>query len=152
MVLNDNVWMLCITLFLLILTLEQNKSKTHKEHSSLPTSLLSLNGGKNEGMGSVSWPHFIYAELCLVSSAHEHRPVCVSHQVNCDRKSQTSALQCHREKRAIAFSTYSPIADNTHFSRTQFKYILTEQLVSSKNIHSNSVIFFLKSILIHPLK
>lgn len=50
------------------------------------------------------------------------------------------------------FSTYFPIADNTHFSGTQLKYVLTEQLVSSKNIHPNGIIFFLKNILIHLLK
>lgn len=52
----------------------------------------------------------------------------------------------------LIFSTYSSVADNTHFSRVQFKYILTEQLVSSENIHSNGIIFFHKCILIHPLK
>lgn len=65
---------------------------------------------------------------------------------------ETPVSRRHWEKWATAFSTYFPIADNTYFSRIQFKYLLTEQLVSSKNIHSNGIIFFLKSIFIHPLK
>lgn len=115
-------------------------------------------GGRGEETGTVPRTghlsgHFIYAETCLACLAHEHRPLCVLHQVCCDRKRLTPPYHSVTEKsEQLLFFTYFPIADNTYFSRTQFKYILTEQLVSSKNIHSNGIIFFLKGIFIHSLR
>lgn len=65
--------------------------------------MLSPMGGRGEETGTVprTGPlsgHFIYAETCLACLAHKHCPLCMLHQVCCDRKRLTPPYHSVTEK------------------------------------------------------
>lgn len=137
-------------MFVLIIVLEQNKSCPQETFLATTFNIV-ITEGWGERTSSV--PFRSCWDLCGVSRVGA-RPLQASATAGVLWQKQIwdPSIIGPWERWATAFPTYFPIADNTYFSRTQFKYILTEQLMSSENIHSNSIIFFLKSILIHPLQ